>query len=203
MKSNEWPIVICGPSADGFVYRDSKGRRYILSMTGKMYGFDQLRKWGKRLKGKPVYSSHDPELCEATNGQRSLSLTRLYNPTIQRPEKIGYVKHAAFDEQRRQITAMIRVTDEWNKSFMEALVNLTLNEIGFSAVWSVREVESLRVAPGVQFPTVEVMDVVGVDITDFPFFGGRFMGVKPNEYWLESARIWKLENTGRYRYERR
>lgn len=204
MNENEWHIAIAGPPAPDFIYQNGKGDQFVLSMTGKIYPVAELKCWAPKFRGLPVYTSH-LQTHESDNGQRGVSLTAIYDPRAYRGQQVGFIGRTGFSNKNLQIIAELKVTDDvWQASFLEASIDDTLGEIGFSMTPSIYEGrKNLRVAEGVYFPVVEIMGVLSVDLTEQPLFGGQFLGTPPNEKWITFAREWKQEHIGDTANDRR
>lgn len=197
MKENEWHIAIAGPPSPDFIYKNGQGDEFVLSMTGKLYGVEELKRWAPKFRGLPVYTSH-LQAHESGNGQRGFSLTAVYDPRAYRGDQIGFIRRTGFSDKNLQVIAELIVTDSvWQSAFLEASMDDTLGEIGFSMTPSIYEGrKKLRVAEGVYFPLVEIMGVLSVDLTDQPLFGGQFLGTPPNLKWLAYAHKWHQKNIG-------
>jgi len=197
MKNNAWHIAIAGPPAPDFIYKNRQGDKFILTMTGKFYPVEEMKRWTRKFRGLPVYTEHLTEK-DAPNGNRGLSLTSIYDPRTYRGQRVGFISRTGFSDKNLHIMAELKVTDNfWKDAFLEAYRDNTLSEIGFSMTPSIYEGRrKLRVAEGVYFPVVEIMEILSVDLTDQPFFGGHFLDAPTNEKWLTFARDWKQINIG-------
>jgi len=195
MKNNEWYIAIAGPPAPDFIYKNGQGDQFILAMTGKLYPVEELKRWTRKFRGLPVYTEHLTEK-DAPNGNRGLSLTSIYDPRIYRGQRVGFISRTGFSDEKLQVMAELTVTDNfWKDAFLEAYTDNTLGKIGFSMTPSIYEGRNrLRVADGVYFPIIEIMEVLSVDLTDQPLFGGHFLDNPKNEEWRTFARDWKKIN---------